>query len=42
VLKGIEAQESCLLIASVIGVARYDREILWRKAELEERFDREF
>jgi hypothetical protein len=42
VLKGTGAQERCLLFASVIGVARYDRERLWRKAELEERIDREF
>jgi hypothetical protein len=42
VLKGRRAQESCLPIAPVVGMARYDRETLWRNAELEERLDREF
>jgi hypothetical protein len=42
VLKGTEAQERCRLIATAVGAARYDREILWRKAELEESRDREF
>jgi hypothetical protein len=36
VLKGIEAQERCRLAASAAKSARWDQEILWRKAKLEQ------